>query len=342
MIAADDCQEMIRTVSDSGLASGKIFGAGLNTKVPRTMSDYPDMMFGVIVSTGRAMELWMKAAVGKKEMQRREGMEREELKDAIAEWNADPNNPRQPDFVYIERPNAGGHDGAKDQADCQDPYKLDFHRVHQDVDSHNPDIPVFYGGGISNHNALRDSLETFEAVYAEKENWAKQMIRPKGATLGTYTLVNQLSEVPDEVLLSVYLNKAFPVVQRDCSPAGLPSTFVDNGFFEIANQYREAMEICVSCIGRGRCGFRKNKPEKPSYCIAEWLTRNDGVNFAGLCLEDMRGSPPFERDGKPYVPTMYENMYTLLKGHAPWPTYAGVDQGRGVEGAKKAGTSLAS
>jgi len=290
MIAVDDCLEMIRTVGDTGLAGGMIFGAGLNKEVGKVMKDYPDMEFGVIVSTGRAMRLWMRGILGKKVFEEFEGYEREKLKDEIAKWNEDKSNPRLPTFGYIERPNAGGHDGAKDTADAQDPYKLNFHRVHQDVDRFYPDLPVWYGGGIASNTDLEEYLVDFEAVYADK-GWANHGLRPKGATLGTYTLVLQSSEVPDEVLRNVYLNSKMPVKQVMTSPAGLPSTIVDNGYFEIANQNREAIQRCVSCIGRKRCKFRQNKHEYPSYCIAEWLTKDDGVQFAGLCLEKMRGNP---------------------------------------------------
>jgi len=318
MAAVDDFESMVRTACESKKVRGMMVGAGIHKKYAEIMADYPDVLEGVISSSGKAVGTWMRTAVGGKEMKRRAKMERAELMDTIMQRREirRDNEPREPDIIYEERPNAGGHDGARDVADAQNPDKLDFQKALIDIDAVAPGVPVWLGGGIAYPEDIEHAMTPFEVGYDDKGIQRRKMLQAKGVIGGTRFLVTQESEVPDEVLKNVHLNTDFPVVQGMTSPAGLPSSYVDNGFFEIASKMDEARENCISCIGNSHCGFFTRRA--PSYCIAEWLTREDGIHFAGQVLKRMRNDPLYRKNGGKYIPTFEEALHYFFTRKLLW------------------------
>jgi len=318
MAPVGDFEAMVRTACESGKVRGMIVGAGINRDYPKIMAEYPDVMMGVITSTGKAVGTLMRTSVGGKEMKRRAEMGREELMDTIMQRreNRQDNEPREADIIYDERPNAGGHEGAKDPEDANDPDKLNFQKVIADIDDIAPGVPVWVGGNIAYPEDIEYAMSPFEVSFDDKGTRRRKELQAKVAVAGTRFLPVQESEVLNAVLRDVYLNPDMPVVQRMTSPAQMPSSYVDNGFFDRAQGMDEAREKCISCIGNSHCAYFKRLA--PSYCIAEWLTRDDGVQFAGQVLKRMRNDLLYWRNGEKYIPTFEEALHYFFTRRLLW------------------------
>jgi NAD(P)H-dependent flavin oxidoreductase YrpB (nitropropane dioxygenase family) len=163
-----------------------------------------------------------------------------------------------------------------------EPTKL-YNEIRETV----PDTPLIIGGnGIAEH---KDVEEAYETGFS-------------GVASGTMFSLAQESGFPENVQKEVLLNKKFPTIVTKSSPAGMPSTSVDNGFLarlekmketivkmgeeiettEYAKYFKERISECIDCIG-SNCQFRKGKTP---YCIADALKNTilgqlDSLVFTG-------------------------------------------------------------
>ena len=124
MAAMSDFQATLDTLGTSGKVDMVLVGAGLPRGLPRQMERYPHMRYAPIVSSGRAVNIMMKAAVG---------------------------TSRPPDAFYVELPQyAGGHLGAKNVEDALDLEKFDARKLHNEIRSAIPaTTPLILAGGIA-------------------------------------------------------------------------------------------------------------------------------------------------------------------------------------------------
>ncbi len=294
MKAVTDFDELVEIAGESGKVDMLFVGAGLFTKCVAAMEKYPHMKFIPIVSSDKVASFFRNKVT----------------KDSKEKLYA----------IYVEHPFAGGHDGydrGDDYADHEsmeakyEPAKL-YNEIRQNV----PDTPLILGGsGIATHEDVQEALE----------------IGFNGVASGTMFSLAQESGFPEEVKKKILLNKELPTIVTKSSPAGMPSTSVDNGFLarlekmketlvekveaiettEYAEYFKKCIAECIDCIGSG-CLFRKG--ETP-YCIADALKNTilgklDSLVFTGKVRDRAIGLSIF-KDGN--IPTTKE-IYAWLVG----------------------------
>lgn len=288
MKAVSDYENLVRVIGESNQVDFLIVGAGLPTDLPQVMKRYPNMHYIPIVSSARAAEIIITKACG------RDG----KGKDG-----------RLPAAFYIELPQyAGGHLGAKDEVDALDAEKFNPEKIRDEIAQFTPEIPLILGGGIT-------SLKEIDLAISQYGY--------DGVGIGTLALLTQESGLPDHLLKRFYLNPDSEIITGMTSPAGLPSTYIDNPImWEKAARtdiMKETRRECVSCIGNHRCGFLKGTKK---YCIAHFLsaTRRGeewGLFFTGRKLAELRKHALYLKNGLPYIPSMAEMRDFLFEQKLP-------------------------
>ena len=266
------------------------FGAGLPRDLPERMAqdDAKHMYYVPIVSSVPAAELLIRAAIKKKG--------------------------RIPDAFYVELPQyAGGHLGwMKD--DNEHPERFDPEKIKEEMEAMlkkygiKKHIPLILAGGI----AFKDQIEKAHSLGYE-------------VAMATPLLLSQESGMPNETIEEFYLNPDVGVITDQKSPTGFWSRRLDASHTErTPESIRRNVSRCVQCVIKV-CKYMKGIKDieaDDNYCIANDLTRarfglNNGILFVGEGINQLRKSGIYERDGKPYIPTIREILHKLLSMNAP-------------------------
>jgi nitronate monooxygenase len=265
MKAVTDFEDLVEVAGKSGKVDMLFVGAGLFTRCAAAMDKYPHMKFVPIVSSEKISSFFRNRATK---------TSKEKLY-----------------AIYVEHPFAGGHDGYDPKDDYTDHEEMEKKyeptKLYNEIRETVPDTPLIIGGnGIAEH---KDVEEAYETGFS-------------GVASGTMFSLAQESGFPENVQKEVLLNKKFPTIVTKSSPAGMPSTSVDNGFLarlekmketivkmgeeiettEYAKYFKERISECIDCIG-SNCQFRKGKTP---YCIADALKNTilgqlDSLVFTG-------------------------------------------------------------
>jgi len=269
-------------------------GAGLFARCAAAMEKYPHMKFVPIVSSEKVSNFFRNKAT--------------------------KNTTEKLYAIYFEHPFAGGHDGYDPKDDYPDhegmEQKYEPAKLYNEIRESVQDTPLILGGsGIAEN---KDVDEAYNIGFS-------------GVASGTMFSLAEESGFTEEVKRDVILNKDLPTIVTKSSPAGMPSTSVDNGFLarlenlkntivqkseeiqttEYAEYFKKCISECIDCIG-SNCKFRKG--ETP-YCIADALKNTilgklDSLVFTGK-VRDRAIDLPLFKDGN--IPTTKE-IYAWLAG----------------------------
>lgn len=248
MMATVGCDIQIAQAVNAGVDC-IIAGAGLPTKLPEAVVG-KEVAIAPIVSSAKALD----------------GLCRY--------WNRRYN--REPDFVIIEGPQAGGHLGFS-QEELRNPppmseifteTKAFVSRIEQMAGRK---IPIFVAGGYGNRAAIQRALD----------------MGADGVQVGTRFIATEECEASNP-FKTMYVTNNSDNLQVLRSPVGMPGRAIRTNLLDaLARVRRIPPRRCVDCIST--CD-----PGKTSFCISDALIKAfdgniiEGLFFAGTSIDDVK------------------------------------------------------